>query len=151
MRVKFGVLEQTQGLHLCAIFHLNVFIVSASGRQKPQFLANFDIWGLLYRPPFIDEDQIWCDRADPWYMLTCQISSWSVYSVAFDSENPPKFCHFLDFCILWCRQLAAVWESWTRFHNYKPSHIQWYQNRFCTPALSSQNRAHNLWRSKAWL
>ena len=50
MRVKFGVLEQTQGLHLHAKFHLNVFIVLASGGQKPQFWANFDIWGLLYRP-----------------------------------------------------------------------------------------------------
>jgi len=50
MRVKFGVLEQTQDLHLHAKFHLNVFIVSASGSQKPQFLANFDIWGLLYWP-----------------------------------------------------------------------------------------------------
>jgi len=34
MRVKFGVLEQTQGLHLHAKFHRNVFIVSASGGQK---------------------------------------------------------------------------------------------------------------------
>jgi len=32
---KFGVLEQTQRLHLQAKFHLNVFIVSASGGQKP--------------------------------------------------------------------------------------------------------------------
>jgi len=31
--VKFGVLEQTQGLHLQAKFHLNVFIVLASGGQ----------------------------------------------------------------------------------------------------------------------
>ena len=60
MRAKFGVLEQTQGLHLQAKFHLNVFIVAASGGQKPQFLANFDILGgLLYRPPFTDEGQIW--------------------------------------------------------------------------------------------
>ena len=62
MRAKFGVLEQTQGLRLQAKFHLNVFIVSASGGQQPQFWANFDIfdfWGLLYRPPFTDEGQIW--------------------------------------------------------------------------------------------
>ena len=45
MREKFGVLEQTDGLHLQAKFHLNVFIVSASGGQKPQFWAFFDIWG----------------------------------------------------------------------------------------------------------
>jgi len=42
---RFGVLEQTQGLHLQAKFHVNVFIVSASGGQKPQFLANFDFLG----------------------------------------------------------------------------------------------------------
>ena len=45
MRTKFGVLEQTQGLHLPAKFHLTVFIVSASGGQKQQFCANFDIFG----------------------------------------------------------------------------------------------------------
>jgi len=33
----------TQGLHLYAKFHLNVFIVSASGDQKSQFWAHFDI------------------------------------------------------------------------------------------------------------
>jgi len=45
MRVKFGVLEQTQCLHSHAKFHQNVFIVRASGGQKPQFWANFDIFG----------------------------------------------------------------------------------------------------------
>ena len=45
MRAKLGVLEQTHGLHLQAKFYLNVFIVSASGGQNPQFLANFDIFG----------------------------------------------------------------------------------------------------------
>ena len=44
MMVKFGVLEQTQGLHLHAKCHLNVFIVSASGGQKPQFWQ-VDFWG----------------------------------------------------------------------------------------------------------
>ena len=48
MRVKFGMLEQTQGLHLHAKFHLNMFIVSASGGQKPQFWTIFNVWGLLY-------------------------------------------------------------------------------------------------------
>ena len=36
-----------------------VHCVSAFGGQKPQFWANFDFWGLLYRPPFTDEGQIW--------------------------------------------------------------------------------------------
>jgi len=52
MRAKFGVLEQIQGLHLQAKFHLNVFIVSASGGQKPQFWANFDIFGGSCTDPF---------------------------------------------------------------------------------------------------
>ena len=45
MTAKFGMLPLTQGLHLQAKFHLNMFDVSASGGQKPQFLANFDIFG----------------------------------------------------------------------------------------------------------
>ena len=44
-RGKFGVLEQTEDVHLQAKFHLNAFIVSASGGQKPQCWANFDIFG----------------------------------------------------------------------------------------------------------
>ena len=48
MMAKFGVLEQTQGLHLPAKFHQNVLIVSAPGGQKPQFWANFDTFGRSY-------------------------------------------------------------------------------------------------------
>ena len=40
MRVKFGVLKQTERITLQAKFRLNVFIVSASGCRKPQFWAN---------------------------------------------------------------------------------------------------------------
>jgi len=62
MRAKFGVLEQTQGLHLQAKFHLNVFIVSASDGQKPQFWANLDIFGGSYTEP------LWPMRANlEWY------------------------------------------------------------------------------------
>ena len=94
MRVKFGVLEQTQGLHLHTKFHLNAFIVSASDGQKTQFWANLTFWGLLYRPPFTDEGQIWCAIADPWFTLTCQISSRSVYSVALCWRKTPIFAVF---------------------------------------------------------
>ena len=55
MRLKFGVLEQTHGLRVSAKFHLNVFIVSASGSQKPQFWETFDFWGLLHRLHFTNE------------------------------------------------------------------------------------------------
>ena len=53
MKAKFSVLEQTQGLHLQAKFHLNVFIVSASGGQKPQFWENVDIFGASVLTPFL--------------------------------------------------------------------------------------------------
>ena len=52
MKVKFDVLLQTERLHLGAKFHLNVFIVSPSGGQKPQFWANFELSGAPVPAPF---------------------------------------------------------------------------------------------------
>ena len=52
MKVIFGALEQTVRLHLRAKFNLNVFIVSPSGGQKPQFWANFEFWGAPVPAPF---------------------------------------------------------------------------------------------------
>ena len=76
MRVKYGALEQTERLHLRAKFNLNVFIVSPSGGQKPQFfLQILNFWRLLYRLLFTDKGQIWCHEADRTSTLTCQISS----------------------------------------------------------------------------
>ena len=73
---------EAEGLH--AKFHVNVFIVmSASGGRKPQFWANFDSWGLLYRSACTDEGQIWCAKADRTSTLTGQISSECVHCVAF--------------------------------------------------------------------
>ena len=81
----------------------------------------------------------------------CQISSRSVYSVDLWLRTKTiQFVPFLEFGILWCRQLAAIWESWTRMYKYKPSPIQRYQNRFCTRTSLWQNQVHNLWHSKAW-
>ena len=107
--VKFGVLEQTQGLHLHAKCHLNVFIVSASGGQKPQVWANFDIWGLLYRPHFTNEGQMWCAIADPRYRptLTCHISSRSVYSVALCWRKTPIFAVFWTSAF----RVVAIWQQ----------------------------------------
>jgi len=50
--------------------------------------------GLLYLPPFTDEVQMWCAIADPQCTLTCQISSRSVYSVAFSWRKTPIFALF---------------------------------------------------------
>jgi len=49
MRVKFGVLDQTQGLHLHAKLNVNVFIVSASGGPKHSF-GQILTFGVLYDP-----------------------------------------------------------------------------------------------------
>ena len=83
------MLEQIQGLHLPAKFHLNVFIVSAPSGQKPQFKAYFDIRGTPVPTPFTDEGQVWCPIADPRYTFTCEISSRSVYSVVLWLRKTP--------------------------------------------------------------
>jgi len=54
------------------------------------FWAHFDLLGLLYRPPFTDEDQIWCAIANLQYTLTCQISSRSVYTVTLIGSDTMK-------------------------------------------------------------
>jgi len=43
-RAKFGVLEQTRGVHVCAKFRLDRFILSPSGSKKPQILPFFGLW-----------------------------------------------------------------------------------------------------------
>ena len=62
---------------------MNVFIVLASIGRKPQFLANFDIWGAPVPAPFTDEGQIWCANANRTSTLTRQISSECVHCVGF--------------------------------------------------------------------
>ena len=63
--LKYGTKQYTHGLRWHAKFHLNVFIVSVSGGQKPQFLGKF--WHLVtpLPTPFTDEGQIWYARVDP--------------------------------------------------------------------------------------
>jgi len=62
---------------------VNVFIVLSSGGRKPQFWQILTFGGLLYRPPFTDEGQIWCAKADRTSTLTSQMSSECVYYVGF--------------------------------------------------------------------
>jgi len=50
--------------------------------------------GLLYRPPFTDEGQIWYAIADPRYTFTCEILSRSVYSVDLWRRKTPIFAVF---------------------------------------------------------
>jgi len=44
--------------------------------------------GLLYPAPFNDHSQIWYVSTEPLSTLMCQTSSWSVYFVTLEGENP---------------------------------------------------------------
>jgi len=103
MRAKFGVLDQTHGLHLQAKFYRDVFIVLASNGQKPQFWAYFDIFGssctdrlLSMRAKFGVLEQTHGIRSPAKFRLDRFILSSS------GGEKPPvfvNFCDFLDFGI----------------------------------------------------
>jgi len=80
--------------------------------KKHNFGANFDIWGLLYRPPSTDEGQIWFAIADPRCTLTCQISSRSVYSVALCWRK----LHFLPFFGLQHLVVSPIGSSLTKLN-----------------------------------
>jgi len=83
--------------------------------KKTQFWANFDFFlggGLLYRSPIADEGQIWCAIEDPWYALTCQISSRSVNSVALCWRKTPIFAVFG----LWRLVLSPIGNSLTKLN-----------------------------------
>ena len=62
--------------------------------------------GLLYRPPFTSEDQIWCATADPRYLLIREISSGLVYSVALLQRKTQNCTIFWTsvFCAVATRQ-----------------------------------------------
>jgi len=81
----------------------------------------------------------------------CQISSWSVYSVALEWRNTPNFAIFSTsaFCGVAIWQPTEKVERGCTLHNYKPSPIQRYQNCFCTPTLSRRNHALKFRRSQA--
>jgi len=96
IKIKFGVLKQTYRLHLQAEFHLNVFIVLPSGGQKPQFWANVEFWGLLYRLPFTDKAQIWRPEADRRLHL-CAKFHLKVFIVSASSGQKPQFWANFEF------------------------------------------------------
>jgi len=101
--------------------------------------------------PFTDEGQIWCAIAHPWYTLTCQISSASVYFVALCWRKPP----FLPFFGLRRLMVSTVGSSLRNLDTVaqlrtfpSPTVSTLFVSVLQTP--SWQNGTHNLWRSKAW-
>jgi len=67
----------------------------AKNHNFGQILA---FWGLLYRPSFTDECQIWCAIADPRSTFTCEINFVSIglfcRPVAAKNPNFAVFCRF---------------------------------------------------------
>ena len=90
MRAKFGVLEQT------LTRQISPECVHCVGFRWPKnnFGQILTFWGLLYRPSFTDESQIWYAIADSQYRIMYQISSRSVYCVALWRRKTPLFAIF---------------------------------------------------------
>jgi len=96
MRAKFGMIEQALPRPTLT-GQISSECVHCVGFRWPKttILGKFlTFWGLLYRPPFTDEGQMWRATADSRYTLTCQISSRSVYSVALCLRKTPIFAVF---------------------------------------------------------
>jgi len=74
--------------------------------KNHNFAQILKFWGLLYRPPFTNEGQIWCAIADPRYTFTCEISSRSVYSVLWRRKT-------LVFAVFWTSAFSGVanWQQ----------------------------------------
>ena len=99
MRATFGVLEETQGLHLPAKFHPNVFIVSASGGQKVQFWANFgQILTFLGAPvstPFYRRGpNLVCYSRPAVYAYVPNFVSIGLFCRPLAAKNPPILPYF---------------------------------------------------------
>jgi len=101
--------------------------------------------------PFTDEVQIWYARVDPCTVTVyAHMPNFVSTGIFYRSLAVKKFFyHFVDFGILWCRQLTAIWESWTRVHNYEQFRYPTASKRLWTPTTSWRNREHKLRRSEA--
>ena len=53
------------------------------GRECHNFGQILTFWGLLYRRPFTDEDQIWCATADPRSTHTRKVSCEFIHCLGF--------------------------------------------------------------------
>jgi len=94
------------------------------GKKTPKyrnFEQIFTFLGLLCPSFFTDLGHIWQETVDrglclrakfrlDWYRLFCCTRA---------AENS-EFCRFLDFDVLWCRQLVALWRKLNTLHNNKP-------------------------------
>ena len=98
------------------------------------------IWGLLYRPPFTDEGQIWCPMADPRSTFTCEISSRSVYSVVLWLRNT-QILPFFGLRHLVMLPIGSSLRKLNTGAQLQTFPYPMHQSRFCTPTPSWRNHA----------
>jgi len=94
-------------------------------------------WGLLYRPPFIDEGQIWFARADRRSTLSCEISSECVHCVGFRWPKTTilgKFRLFGGSCTFYQWGTNVVCYSRPTVYTYVPNFFS--ISLFCRPLLA---------------
>jgi len=91
-----------RSIHLQAKCHLNLFIVSASDDQKPQFLANFDVFGgSCTDPPLPMRAKFGSYSRLTVYVYLRNFVSIGLFCLPV-AAKPPNFCRFcrlLDFGI----------------------------------------------------
>jgi len=73
--------------------------------KNHNFGQSLTFWGLLYRPPFIDEGQIWCATADKQYTFTCEISSLYRFILSSSGGENPQFLLFFG---LWHLVMSPI-------------------------------------------
>jgi len=99
-------------------------------------------WGLLYRPPFTNEGQIWCAIADPRSTFTCEISSRSVYCVDLWRRKTKIVAIF---CRFWTSAFSDVanWHQPQKVEHWCTTTNLPLSNGIkivCTPTPSWRNR-----------
>jgi len=109
MYVKFGVLQQAPGLDWHAKFHLNVFIVLASGGQKTQFWAHFDIFGGSCTDPLLQRGPNVVCYSTPMPMVYVYVPNF----VSIGLFCCPLLAKNLDFCRFWTLAFSVVanWQQ----------------------------------------
>ena len=112
----------------------------ASVGQKPQFGANFDIWGHLYRPrlPMRAKFSV-LEQTDGIRFLRAKFHV-DQFILSPSGGEKLKILPFRHFVVSPVGDTTkGLWESWTQMHNYKPSRIERHQNRFRFPTPSWWN------------
>jgi len=111
--------------------------------KNHNFWQILTFWGAPVMTPFSDEGRIWCAIADPRHTLCAKFRfDWFILSPS--GNEKPQFLPYFQLRHLVMSPFGSNLRKLSTVHNYKPSPIQLYQNRFCTPMPSWRNWAQTL-------